>query len=62
MEQHQILSNWLKRAISYLTQPCRYSVDGQMDCLHHALVGIAGPDAWQCDLYMVERIEGESGS
>jgi hypothetical protein len=29
-----------------------------MDCLHHALVGIAGPmTLQQFDLYMVERIE-----
>jgi hypothetical protein len=37
---------------------CGYPVDGQMDCLHHALVGIAGPmTLQQFDLYMVERIE-----
>jgi hypothetical protein len=29
-----------------------------VDCLHHALVGIAGPvTLQQFDLYMVERIE-----
>ena len=39
-------------------QPCCDPVDGQMNCLYHALVGIAGPvTLQQFDLYMVERIE-----
>src|SRR6266481_5644546 len=46
------------RKLATVAQPCGYPVDGQMDCLHHALVGIAGPvTLQQFDLYMVERIE-----
>jgi hypothetical protein len=29
--------------LATVTQPCGYPIDGQVDCLHHALVGIAGP-------------------
>src|SRR5262249_21834825 len=44
--------------LTTVAQSCGYPVDGQMDCLHHALVGIAGPmTLQQFDLYMVERIE-----
>jgi hypothetical protein len=46
------------RELATVAQPCGYPVDGQMDCLHHALVGIAGPVTLrQFDLHMVERIE-----
>src|SRR5262245_54043781 len=46
------------RKLATVAQPCGYPVDGQMDCLHHALVGIAGSmTLQQFDLYMVERIE-----
>jgi hypothetical protein len=31
------------RKLATVAQPCGYPVDGQMDCLHHALVGITGP-------------------
>jgi hypothetical protein len=42
------------RKLATVAQPCGYPVDGQMDCLHHALVGIAGPmTLQQFDLYMV---------
>src|SRR6516164_7619135 len=34
------------RKLTAVVQPCRYPVDGQMNCLHHALVGIAGPVAF----------------
>src|ERR687888_330834 len=45
-------------SLAAVAQPCGYSVDGQMDCLHHALVGIAGPvTPEEFDLYMVQRIE-----
>src|SRR5436190_20667872 len=45
-------------ALTTVAQPRSYPVDGQMDRLHHALVGIAGPvTLQQFDLYMVERIE-----
>jgi len=44
--------------LTTVAQSCGYPVDGQMDCLHHALVGVARPVAsQQFDLYMVERIE-----
>src|SRR5262245_34923556 len=44
--------------LATVAQPCGYPIDGQMDCLHHALVGLAGPmTLQQFDLYMVERIE-----
>jgi hypothetical protein len=44
--------------LTTVAQSCGYPVDGQMDCLHHALVGIARPvTSQQFDLYMVERIE-----
>src|SRR6184192_1757859 len=47
-----------KQELATVAQPCGYPVDGQMDCLHHALVGITGPvTLQQFDLYMVERIE-----
>ena len=46
------------RELATVAQPCGYPIDGQMDCLHHALVGLAGPvTLQQFDLYMVERIE-----
>src|SRR5438034_293843 len=46
------------RKLATVAQPCGYPVDGQMDCLHHALVGIASPmTPEQFDLYMVQRIE-----
>jgi hypothetical protein len=46
------------RKLATVAQPCGYPVDGQMDCLHHALVGIASPvTLQQVDLHMVERIE-----
>src|SRR5215831_4856253 len=45
-------------ALATVAQPCGDPVDGQMDRLHHALVGLAGPmTLQQFDLYMVERIE-----
>src|SRR5262245_26747452 len=45
-------------SLATVAQPCGYPVDGQMDCLHHALVGIASPvTPEQFDLYMVQRIE-----
>jgi hypothetical protein len=45
-------------SLATVAQPCGYPVDGQMDCLHHALVGIArAVTLQQLDLYMVERIE-----
>jgi hypothetical protein len=45
-------------SLATVAQPCGYPVDGQMDCLHHALVGIASPvTLQQFDLHMVERIE-----
>ena len=28
--------------LATVAQPCGYPIDGQMDCLHHALVGLAG--------------------
>jgi hypothetical protein len=31
------------RKLATVAQPCGYPIDGQMDCLHHALVGLAGP-------------------
>ena len=44
--------------LATIAQPCGYPVDGQVDCLHHALVGIASPvTLQQFDLYMVERIQ-----
>src|SRR5262249_49417568 len=44
--------------LATVAQPCGYPIDGQMDCLHHALVGLAGPmTLQQFDLHMVERIE-----
>src|SRR5262252_7517910 len=44
--------------LATVAQPCGYPIDGQMDCLHHALVGLAGAmTLQQFDLYMVERIE-----
>src|SRR5947208_7716247 len=47
-----------KQELATVAQPCGYPIDGQMDCLHHALVGITGPvTLQQFDLYMVERIE-----
>src|SRR5215469_4238382 len=46
------------RKLTTVAQPCRYPVDGQMNCLHHALVSIAGSvTLQQFDLYMVEGIE-----
>ena len=46
------------RKLATVAQPCGYPIDGQMDCLDDALVGIAGPmTLQQLDLYMVERIE-----
>ena len=45
------------RKLATVAQPCGYPVDGQVDCLHHAVVGIAGPvTLQQFDLYMVERL------
>jgi hypothetical protein len=51
------------RKLAAVAQPCGYPVDGQVDCLHHAIVGIAAPvTLQQFDLYMVEWIEvGKSG-
>jgi len=47
-----------RRKLATVAQPRGYPVDGQVDCLHHALVGISGPvTLQQFDLYMVERIE-----
>src|SRR5262249_39020612 len=44
--------------LTTVAQSCSYPVNGQMDCLHHALVGIArSVTSQQFDLYMVERIE-----
>src|SRR6516162_9684461 len=44
--------------LAAVAQPRGYPIDGQMDCLHHALVGLAGAmTLQQFDLYMVERIE-----
>src|SRR5262245_41387321 len=44
--------------LATVAQPCGYPVDGQMDCLHHALVAIASTvTLQQFDLYVVEWIE-----
>src|SRR5215813_12645993 len=44
------------RELAAVAQPRGYPIDGQMDRLHHALVGLAGPmTLQQFDLYMVER-------
>jgi hypothetical protein len=46
------------KKLATVAQSCGYPVDGQVDCLHHALVGIAGPvTLQQLDLYMIELIE-----
>ena len=31
------------RKLATVAQPCGYPIDGQMDFLHYALVGFAGP-------------------
>src|SRR6516162_9646637 len=44
--------------LATVAQPCGYPIDCQMDCLDHALIGLAGPmTLQQFDLYMVERVE-----
>jgi hypothetical protein len=39
------------KKLATVAQPRGYPVDGQMDCLHHALVGITGPVTLQPSMF-----------